>query len=78
MQFILFIMDATQVKHVCQSAYFQLHGVSNICQQLDATTKKKLVHAVVFSHLDFCNSALIGAPSSLITRLQRDELCEEL
>ena len=46
----------------------QLHKVR---KYLDRASTEILIHALVFSHLDYCNALLTGLPSVHIQKLQR-------
>ena len=51
------------------------HGYEKIRRFIDADVAKTLVHALVISRLDFCNSLYIGLPKSKIKRLQKVMKC---
>ena len=53
------------ISHICQTAYFQLRKIAAIKPFLTQT----LIHSLMTSRLDFCNSILAGLPSSSLTRL---------
>jgi hypothetical protein len=70
------IFDSTMalenhVANTCRAAYYQLHGIGRIRRYLDQQTAKQLVHALVVSRLDSCNSLLVGLTVDLLGRLQR-------
>ncbi len=50
--------------------YYQLHCIGRIRRYLDKESTKRLVHALVLSRLDGCNSLLYGLPL-LLGKLQR-------
>ena len=54
----------------CQSASFALHKLGMVRTFLDLKTTKKLVHALVMCHVDYCNSLLYNMPDSQLNRLQ--------
>ena len=58
------------VTQKCRSASFALHKIGKIRSFIDIHTTKRLVHAFVMCHIDFCNSLLIGLPVRHIQRLQ--------
>ena len=62
---------APPVSNLVRLAFFNLHRIGRIRHKLDAATAKQLVHATVISHLDYCNSILIGSSKALINRLQQ-------
>ena len=58
------------VNELCRAAFDNIRNISRIhpCLSIDST--KTLVHALVTSRLDHCNSLLYGLPDYLIQRLQ--------
>ena len=58
------------VNELCRAAFYHIRNISCIrpCLSIDST--KTLVHALVTSPLDHCNSLLYGLPDYLIQRLQ--------
>ena len=48
-----------------------IHKLWNIRKYLDDTTCKSLVHALVTSHLDYCNALYFNLPAYLIEKLQK-------
>ena len=71
---VIFDSTMSSGKHVasiCRSAYFHLHAIGRIRKFLDQQSTKQLVHALVLSRLDTCNSLLGGPPSNLLQRLQQ-------
>ena len=48
-----------------------IRKISKICQYLDYDTATRLVHALVTSRLDSCNSLLYGLPDKDLAKLQR-------
>ena len=59
------------VDSLCRSTFYQLHRIGRIRRYLDVDSTKRLVHALVLSRLDSCNSLLYGLPQGLISKLQR-------
>lgn len=59
------------VAGLCRSAYYHLHSISRVRRYIDMQCAKQLVHALVISRLDTCNSLLYGLPDSLIKKLER-------
>ena len=59
------------VLNVCKTTYYQLHNIFRIRKYLTVGATRTLVHALVTSMLDYCNSLLFGIPERLIARLQR-------
>jgi len=60
-----------QVDSLCRGAYYQLHCIGRIRRYLDVESAKSLVHALVLSRLDNCNSLLYRLPNVLLGKLQR-------
>ena len=60
-----------QVSNICKSANFQLRNIGSIRKCLNDTAAAQLVHSLITSRLDYCNSLLGGIPDSQIERLQR-------
>ena len=58
------------VTQKCRCPSFALHKIGKIRSFIDIHTTKRLVHAFVMCHIDFCNSLLIGLPVRHIQRLQ--------
>ena len=69
------IIDSTlsmspHVAAVCKAASFQLHRISRICRFLTTDATKTLVHSLISSRVDYCNSVHTGLPDSEIHKLQ--------
>ena len=58
------------IKAQCRAAYAQLYNIGKIRKYLDQNSTEKLIHALVHSHIDYCNALLIGLPKYLIRKLQ--------
>eukprot|EP00057_Strongylocentrotus_purpuratus_P019197 XP_011673671.1 PREDICTED: uncharacterized protein LOC100891953 [Strongylocentrotus purpuratus] len=58
------------ISRVCQSAFYHLRRIAEIRHCLTRSAAENLIHALITSRLDFCNSLLVGLPSSAIKRLQ--------
>ena len=58
------------ISHICQTAYFQLGKVAAIRPFLTHAAAETLIHSLITSRLDFCNSLLDCLPSSSLNRLQ--------
>ena len=54
---------------ICKSSHFYLRGRNRNLLTFDATAQ--LIHALITSRLDFCNSILYNLPNKQIERLQR-------
>ena len=59
------------ISSVCQNALAALRRIGQIRPFLNSATCARLVHALVTSRLDSCNSILFGLPLHEINRLQR-------
>lgn len=59
------------IKQICSSAFFQLYKIGKIRSHLTKPALERLVHALITSKLDYCNSLLYGLPQSQIQHLQR-------
>ena len=60
--------------HVCKvvsECWYHLKNIAKIRRYLTNDELKKLVHAVISSKLDYCNSILYGVKSSTLAKLQR-------
>ena len=59
------------ISGICKSTHFHLRGIGRIRNLLtfDATTQ--LIHALITSRFDFCNSILYNLPNKQIENLQR-------
>ena len=58
------------VLRVCQNCYFQIRLIRRLGKALSVESKRLLVHALVHSRLDYCNSVLVRLPWSLVQQLQ--------
>ena len=67
-------MDS-QINSICRSSYMYLHFISKIKPFLTPETVSTLVHALVTSRLDNCNSLLSGCYDYLLKRLQMVHNC---
>ena len=70
------IMDAnftlsTHINDLCKKAFFFINSIGRIRKYLPPDPLKRLVNALVISHLDYCNSLLYGLPSYELSKLQR-------
>ena len=54
------------VMNVCRVAYLELRCINSIQNLLSIDTVKTLVFSLVLSHIDYCNSLIVGLPHCLI------------
>ena len=60
-----------QINSICRSTHFHLRNIGSIRHLLTDTATAQIVHALVSSRLDYCNSLLYGIPDNKLCRLQR-------
>ena len=48
------------VKFKCRAVYAQLYDIGKIRTYIDQQSTEKLIHALVHSHIDYCNALLMG------------------
>ncbi len=63
-------MDS-QITNICRSTLFHIRNISSIRDLLPESAAAQLVHSLVTSRLDYCNSLLYGIPGYRIDQLQR-------
>lgn len=61
----------TQVTKICQTAHYHLKNIGKIRNILDENNCKMIIHSLVTSRLDYCNSLLQGLPSYNLDKLQK-------
>ena len=66
---------SANIASICKKAYYQIHLIAKIRNDISEDAAKKLVKDNVLSHLDYCNSLLAGLPDNAISRLQRVQNC---
>ena len=59
------------ISGICKSTHFHLRGIGRIRNLLTFDATAQLIHALITSRLDFCNSILFNLPNKEIERLQR-------
>ena len=71
---VLFDTELTFIPHInklVQSCFYQLRSVSRIKHMLTPPDLEKVIHAFIFSRLDYCNSLLSGINQKIsLSRLQ--------
>ena len=55
----------------CKNAMLSIYKIRNLRRYLSLEACQVLIHSLVFSHLDYCNSLLFGLPESVICKIQR-------
>ena len=58
------------ISGICKSTHFPLRGIGRIRNILTFDATAQLIHALITSRLDFCNSILNNLPNKQIERLQ--------
>ena len=59
------------ISGICKSTHFHLRGIGRIRNLLIFDATAQLIHALITSRLDYCNSILYNLPNKQIERLQR-------
>jgi exonuclease III len=59
------------ISSICKAAYYHLHNIRSIRKFLTKAACETLVHALIFSKLDYCNALLYGLPIYELNRLQK-------
>jgi hypothetical protein len=60
----------TQVRRMCQTAYYHLHRIHTVRDCLTQQAAERLVLSLVISRLDYGNALLHGLPGQLLNKLQ--------
>ena len=60
---------SSHINDLCKKAFSFINSIGRKYLPLDSL--KRLVNALVVSHLDYCNSLLYGLPSNELAKLQR-------
>ena len=63
-------LDA-HISNICRSTHFHLRNIGRIRTLLTFHATAQLIHALITTRLDFCNSILYNLPNNKIERLQR-------
>ena len=58
------------VKNITRKAFYDIRNITKIRKYLTVESTKSVVHSLVISKLDFCNSLLYGLPKYLIKKVQ--------
>ena len=59
------------ISSVCRSTHFHLRNIGRIRHLLSHHATAQLIHALISTRLDYCNSVLYNLPRSSILRLQK-------
>ena len=60
----------SHIKSITKSSFYHLRNIAKVKPFLSPTCTETLVHAFVFSRLDYCNALYSGLPKKAISRLQ--------
>ena len=58
------------VKNITQQAFYHIRNIAKIRKFLTVESTKSVVHALITSKLDYCNSLLYGLPKYLVKKVQ--------
>ena len=58
------------ISGICRSTHFHLCGIGRIRNLLTFNATAQLIHALITSRLDFCNSILYNLPNKRLQRIQ--------
>ena len=70
MSFYQFLGFDDYISSVCRSTYFPLRNIDRIRHSLSHHATAQLIHALLSTRLDNCNSVLHNLPKSSISRLE--------
>ena len=59
------------ISTVCQTAFFHLRSIGQIRRYLTEDSCTTLVHSLVSTRIDYCNSLLVNLPTCSLQKLQR-------
>ena len=62
---------SVHITNACSASFFHLYNIRKISKYLSRECKETLIHSLVTSRLDYCNSLLYGSPAYLVKKLQR-------
>ena len=60
-----------QIRSVCKTTLYHIRNISAMRQLIPQSAAASLVHSLVTSRLDYCNSLLYGVPACKLQQLQR-------
>ena len=61
---------SAHINETCQAAIYHLYNIKRISRYLSYDDRKSIVQAVIMSRIDYCNSLLVGVPSTQLSKLQ--------
>ena len=62
---------SAHINKTCQAVIYHLYNIKHISRYLSHDDRKSIVQAVIMSRIDYCNSLLVGVPSTQLSKLQR-------
>jgi len=62
---------SVHISKLCPAEFYHLHNISHIRRFLSIDSTKALVHALITSQVDYCNSLLYGLPATQLNEIQR-------
>ena len=62
---------ADHINQVVRSTNLQLRNIGQIRKYLNTKATQTLIHSLIFTRLDYCNTLYYGLPMSLLNKLQR-------
>ena len=63
-------MHTAQVSVMTRSVFTQLKQAHQLCLFLEISDLATMMHALVTSHLDYCNTLYVGLPLKTVWKLQ--------
>ena len=59
------------ITKTCSAAFYHIYNINHMRKYLNRSHTEKIVHALITSKLDYCNSLLFGLSNSQLQKLQR-------